>query len=111
MHLGFLAEVEDEYISDSKSKCTVVPCTFETDAGFQVKVWFNDAVMSNLIEFIEAADNFKINMDNVDQLPAINLKDYIGKRVAFSVSHVKDKNNKIQAQIDNFFSADKAPSF
>lgn len=107
-HVATLVEVEEPYISEN-SGCTVQKCVFETDKGHQVPVWFNDAVTANLIEFVEAADNVKMNMDNIDSMPEIELKDYKGKRVAIAVSHNKDGKGKIQANIDNFFSADKVP--
>jgi hypothetical protein len=107
MHLGELIEVEEEYISEKGAQ--VQKCSFETKAGYLVPVWFNDKVMTNLFEFIEAADNVKLNMDTIDDMPPINLKEYLHKPVAFSVSHVKNDKNQIFTQIDNFFSADKVP--
>lgn len=108
MHLAELVEVEEEYVSE-KSGATVQKCVFETNAGYQVPVWFNDKVMTNLFEFVEAADNIKLSMDTIDDMPPIDLKNYLHKKVAISVSHVKNDKNQIFPQIDNFFAADKVP--
>jgi len=105
MHLFTLTEVEDEYFNEKGTKVQRVD--FESDGGYIVPYWFNDKFSSNLLEFIQAADGITLDM-NMEDLD-IDLKDYKGKKVAGSVSHVKDKNNKIQAQIDNFFSPDKVP--
>jgi hypothetical protein len=108
MHLGELVEVEEEYVSDKGA--TVQKCWFETNKGYQIPVWFNDKVMSNLFEFVEAADKIKLDMDTIEDMPPIDLKNYLHKPVAFSVSHNKsEKDGKIYTQIDNFFSADKVP--
>jgi hypothetical protein len=106
MFVTTLIEVEEPYVNDKGT--TVQRANFETDAGHVVPKWFNDAVLRDLIEFVEAADHVKFDMETMEDLP-IELKNYIGKKVAISVSHVKDKNNKVQAQIDNFFSADSVP--
>lgn len=106
LHPATLVEAEEMYVSEKGAE--VQKCIFETDAGYQVPVWFNDKVMSNLIEFVEAADKVKFDMENMEEVD-INLKKYVGKKVYISVSHVKDKNNKIQAQIDNFYNSDKVP--
>jgi hypothetical protein len=106
MHVGTLVEVEEQYFNEKGT--SVQKCVFETDAGYQVPVWFNDKVMSNLIEFVEAADKIKLDMATMADMD-IRLENYKGRRVAFSVSHQKDKNNKMQSQIDNFFNADKVP--
>jgi hypothetical protein len=105
-HLMTLIEVEDEYISAKGTN--VQPALFETDSGYQIKTWFNDAVMRQLIEFVEAADNIKFNMEKMEDV-SINLKEYVGKRVAGVVSPGTDKNGKPVVQIDNFYSAEKVP--
>lgn len=105
MHLATLTEVEDEYMNEKGTN--IQKANFETDNGYIVPYWFNDKMPGPVFEFIGAADNITITEDNMPE--RINIKDYLHKRVAISVSHVKDKNNKIQAQIDNFFSADKVP--
>ena len=105
MHLATLTSVEDEYQNDKGTN--IQKCDFETDSGYTIPKWFNDGFMSDLIEFVEAADNIKFDPENTDT--DIDLHDYVGKKVAIQVSHGKDKNNKIQAQIDNFYTADKVP--
>lgn len=105
MHLATLVEVEDEYLNEKGTN--VQKCEFETDKGHIVPYWFNDKMVSAVLEFIAAADDIVLTEENMPS--RIDLKDYKGKRVAISVSHTKDKNNKLQAQIDNFFSASKVP--
>lgn len=107
MHIATLTEVEEPYFNAKGT--TVQKVNFETDKGYSVPYWFNDKFMANLIEFVEAADNIKFDPEAENTDVSIDLKNYIGKKLAIAVSHRKDDNNKIQAQIDNFFSADKVP--
>lgn len=102
MHIATLVSVEKEYLNEKGT--TVQRVDFDTDGGYSVPYWFNDKMTSSLIEFAEAADNVKLDADT-----SIELMDYKGKKVCLSVSHAKDKNNKIQAQIDNFYPSDKVP--
>lgn len=106
MHFATLVEVEEPYKSEKGVE--VQKCVFETDKGYSVPVWFNDAVLANLIEFIGAADKVTFDLETMATMN-IDLKKYKGKRVALSVSHVKDKNGKVQSQIDNFFNSDRVP--
>jgi hypothetical protein len=107
MHVATLVEVEDEYMNDKGN--TVQKCSFETLAGYFIPVWFNAKMPGPVFELVAAAEGITITEENMPS--KIVLKDYIGKKVALSVSHAKDKNNKIQAQVDNFFNADKVPMF
>lgn len=106
MHLATLVAVDEPYINDKGTE--IQKADFETDAGYSVPKWFNDKFVSDLFEFVEAADKIKFDANNFKEIE-LDLKRYVGKKVAISVSHQKDKNAKIQAQIDNFFSADKVP--
>lgn len=105
MYIATLIIVEEPYYNDKGT--SIEKATFETDNGYEVPFWFNDKMPGLVYEFIGAADSITFNEDNVPT--NIDLKEYVGKKVAISVSHKKDKNNKIQAQIDNFFSASKVP--
>ena len=102
MHKATLIEVDESYFNEKGTE--IEKATFETTKGHSVPYWFNNKMLSSVIEFVEAADNVKL-----EENTAINLKDYIGKQVCISVSHRADKNNKPQAQIDTFYSADKVP--
>lgn len=102
MHIATLITVDEQYLNEKGT--TVQKVEFDTDSGYSIPYWFNDKMTSSLIEFAEAADNCKLSEDT-----SIELKDYKGKKVCLSVSHAKDKNNKIQAQIDNFYSSEKVP--
>lgn len=106
MHIFTITKVGDEYLNDNGT--TVQQMDLETDKGYIVSTWFNNKFQSNIIDFIQAVDKVTLTPETIKDL-TIDLKDYQGKRVAGAVSHMKDKNNKIQAQIDNFFSADKVP--
>lgn len=106
MHMMTVREVGDEYFNDNQT--TVQQMDLETDKGYFVSTWFNNKFKSNIIEFVEAADRIKFTDESIKNVK-IDLKNYVGKTVVGSVSHRKDKNNKIQAQIDNFFSSDKVP--
>jgi hypothetical protein len=101
-----LVVVEEPYVS--KKGATVQKCDFESEKGYTVSVWFNSAVMGNLYEFVEAADDAKFDPTKMGEID-LNLKEYIGKEVVGSVSHRKDDNGKVQAQIDNFYTVDKVP--
>jgi len=104
MHIAELTLVGEEYLKDNGN--TVQECEFTTTSGHNMRYWFNAKMVSSIIEFVCAADKVEpAALEDKD----INLKEYVGKKVCISVSHGKDKNNKIQAQIDNFFSADKVP--
>jgi hypothetical protein len=108
MHIATLTEVEDTYFSEKGTE--VQKANFETDKGYNIPMWFNgsDMGLGQILEFVQAADDVTFTADNMAELD-INLKEYVGKKVCLSVSHGKDKNNKVQAQIDNFFSAKKVP--
>lgn len=106
MHIFTLVAVEEPYLSEKGN--TVQKCDFESDKGYVVSKWFNNVFMGDLVEFVECADDINIDPEKMSDMD-IELKDYIGKKVAGSVSHGKDKNNKMQANIDNFFSAKKVP--
>jgi hypothetical protein len=109
MHSFTLVKVNEPYLKEGKNgPTTVQQCDFESAEGYVVPVWFNTVVMSNLFEFVAAADNVVFDMEKFEDVD-IELKDYVGKKVAASVSHRVDNNNKPQAQIDNFYSADKVP--
>lgn len=105
MHIATLVEVEEEYYNEKGTQ--VQRANFETDKGYDISTWFNDKMPSFMYEFVAAADDVTLTEDNAPT--NIDLKEYVGKKVAISVSHGKDKNNKVQAQIDNFFSAAKVP--
>lgn len=107
MHIFTLVEVEEPYLKENGNE--VQKADFESDKGHVVPTWFNSSFKANLIEFIQAADNIILTDEMLRTLPPVDLKNYIGKKVAASVSHRRDNNNKVQAQIDNFFSADKVP--
>lgn len=103
IHKATLTLVEDVYYNEKGTE--IQKCEFETEEGYIVPVWFNNKMLGPIIEFVEAADKVKLTEDT-----SVDLKKYEGTgKVCISVSHIKDKNNKIQAQIDNFFSADKVP--
>lgn len=106
MHLATLVAVDEPYLNDKGTE--IQKADFETDQGYSVPKWFNDKFISDLFEFVEAADKIKFDANNFKETE-LDLRNYKGKKVAISVSHQKDKNNKVQAQIDNFFSADKVP--
>lgn len=106
MHIFTVTAVDEEYLNDNGT--TVQRMEFESDKGYMVSTWFNNKFQSSVIEFVQAADKITFTEESIKNVK-INLKDYLGKKVAGSVSHRKDNNNKIQAQIDNFFSADKVP--
>jgi len=105
MKLFTLINVETSYLKENGNE--VQQCDFETDDGYIVPVWFNSKMLSTVLNFVQAADGIKFEID--DRLPEVELRDYLGKKVAGSVSHRKDDNGKIQAQIDEFFTADKVP--
>lgn len=105
MHIATLTEVQDEYLKENGN--TVQEVDFETDKGYIVKHWFNAKMMQDIIAFVQAADNVTFTEESLPD--NLDLKEYKGKKVCISVSHAKDKNNKVQAQIDDFFSADKVP--
>lgn len=106
MHPFTLVAVEEPYVS--AKGVTVQKCDFETDSGYSVSVWFNSAVMSNLFEFVAAADKVKFDLDKFEAME-IELKDYKGKKVSGSVSHRKTDDNKVVAQIDNLYEDGKVP--
>lgn len=106
MHRATLITVDDEYFNDKGT--SIQKCEFETENGHIVPFWFNDKMMGMILEFVSAADKTVITEDMLADMD-IELREYKGKAVALSVSHVKDKNNKLQAQIDNFFNEDKVP--
>lgn len=106
MHVFTLVTVEEMYLKPNGN--SVQKCDFETDAGYTVPVWFNSVVMSNLFEFVAAADKVTFDLEKFEDM-TIELKDYKGKKVAGSVSHRKTDDGKIVAQIDNFYEDGKVP--
>lgn len=106
MHLATLVVAEEPYISEKGNETQ--KCDFETDQGYTISKWFNEKFTGDLFEFVAAADKIKFDATTFKETE-IELKNYRGKKVAISVSHGKDKNGKVQANIDNFFSADKIP--
>lgn len=107
MHIAAITECEEPYYSEKNILTQKV--WFETQKGYTIATWFNASVQANQIEFMEAADKVKFDMDSFKGT-SFDPKNYIGKPVCISVSHQKSqKDGKIYAQIDNFFSADKVP--
>lgn len=108
LHLFTVVEVEDEY--ENAKGTTVQKVNFESEKGYQISYWFNDAMLSSVIEFISAADNINLDMETFAGMQ-VNLKDYVGKKFAGNVVHEKRKDggNKVNAVIENFYSADKVP--
>lgn len=107
MHAATLIEVEAAYVKPDNGN-TVQKCDFETDAGYVISAWFNAKMMASLFEFVQAADKVTFNLETMEDM-SIELKEYKGKRVTISVSHVKNKDGKINAQIDNFYEEGKIP--
>lgn len=106
MHNFTLTVVEEMYIKPSG--VSVQKCDFETDAGYTVSVWFNSTVMTNLFEFVVAADKITFDLEKFEEMN-IELKDYKGKKVSGSVSHRKTDDGKLVSQIDNFYEDSKVP--
>lgn len=106
MHALTLITVDEPY--KKPSGIEVQKCEFETDNGHVVPVWFNSTVMTNLFEFVAAADKVAFNVETFTDTE-VDLKDYKGKKVAGSVSHRKTDDGKIVAQIDNFYEDGKVP--
>lgn len=106
MHDFTLVVVEEPYLKPSG--ISVQKCDFETESGYSVPVWFNSVVMSNLFEFVAAADKITFDLEKFEDM-IIELKDYKGKKVTGSVSHRKTDDGKVVAQIDNFYESGKVP--
>lgn len=87
---------------------TIEQADFESDDGYIVPFWFNDKMMGEVLKFVQAADGITFDTEGED-LPEINIKDYIGKKVACEIVHGKDNNNKTVAQISDWFTADSVP--
>lgn len=108
MHLFTVVSTEKPYLNEKGTKIEKVD--FETNEGYLVPIWFNDKMLDSLLKFVEAADNIRFDLEkDGDNLPEIELRDYVGKKVAGSVSHRKDNDGKPKAQIDEFFTADSVP--
>lgn len=119
MHLVTAVAVGKEYLNEGGTQVQQVD--FETSEGYIVPKWFWYSVKKQMLDpdvlkFVQAADNMTFDLEKIsddgegeDALPEIELKDYEGKKVAISVSHQKDKNGKVQPNIDEFFTADSVP--
>jgi len=107
MHIVTLTQVEEPYFNEKGT--AVQKVEFETDKGVVQPYWFHqtDMGLRSLIEFIEAADDIKLDSELPDT--DIELRNYIGKKVCIATSMGKDKNGKNQINIDNFYSAKKVP--
>lgn len=105
-HSFTLVNLEEPYVKPSG--ISVQKAEFESSAGYVVPTWFNSTVMANLFEFVAAADKVKFDMESFEDTE-IELKNYLGKKVAGSVSHRKTDDGKIVAQIDNFYEDGKVP--
>lgn len=105
MHNFTLITVKESYLKPNG--VTVQETEFETDAGYIVKVFFNSTVMTNLFEFVAAADKITFDLTTFEDME-IELKDYIGKKVSGSVSH-ETREGKTYAGIDNFYQEGKVP--
>jgi hypothetical protein len=105
MHISTVISVEEPYYNDNKT--LVQRMDLETASGHTLIKFFNNKFTSDIIEFVQAADNIVLGDDMGDM--DVDLADYIGKKIAVAVSHGKDKNDKIQAQVVNFYPADKVP--
>lgn len=101
-----LVTVKESYIKQANG-VTVQETEFESTDGYTVKVFFNSAVLSNLFEFVAAADKVTFDPANFADRE-IELKDYIGKKVAGSVSHTV-REGKTYPGIDNFYQEGKVP--
>lgn len=103
MRLLTLTDVEKPYLNDKGTE--IQKCDFEDSEGYIISNWFNDKMLDTLINFVESADNVKLDPEN---MPVIELRDYIGKKVAASISHRK-VDDKMRTSIDEFYTADKVP--
>lgn len=106
MHIATLTEVGKPYFNDKQTE--IQQCFFETEKGYTTPYWFNNKMVSSILEFVQAADKVTFDAATMAEMD-IELSDYIGKKVAISVSHIKDKNGKLQSQIDNFFNSEAVP--
>jgi hypothetical protein len=105
-----LVKVYPPYLKTAKNgeAMTVQQADFETKKGYTVATWFNSIVMTNIFEFVAAADKVTFDPDTFADVD-IELKDYVGKEVVISVAHGKTDAGRIVAQIDNFYQTGQVP--